>query len=411
MRLDDALGIAARNLWAHRLRTALTMLGMTFGVGAVIAMLSIGAGAERESLRLIERLGLRNVVVRAKDVPESERMEVRKKSLGLSERDVMAILEALPQVEAAAPRIVVPAPGVRGGRSQADGTAVGVPPTYATFVPQRIREGRALDAKDEADAAQHCVIGAGLRSDLFPGEAAVGQNIRVLDLWCRVVGVFEPDAAGAASFEGVALGSSSREVVMPLATARARLAKDALADPFDEIVVAVRQGEDVAATGAALRPLLDRLHGGAEDWSLVVPETLLRQSQRTQRLFNAVMGAIAGISLLVGGIGIMNIMLASVMEQWREIGVRRAVGATRGDIRLQFLLSSFVLSALGGVAGVVLGVGIAEVVSVAAGWPTVVRPGSILLSTSVSAAVGLVSGLYPAHRAASLDPMEALRYE
>ena len=165
------------------------------------------------------------------------------------------------------------------------------------------------------------------------------------------------------------------------------------------------------STAGVLATLLDRLHNGVADYELVVPESLLRQSQKTQRLFNLVMGCIAGISLVVGGIGIMNIMLASVLEQTREIGVRRAVGARRRDIRFQFLAAAFTISLIGGALGVVLGAGIAKAVAVATGWPTVVTLSSILLATGVSGAVGVASGFYPAQNAAALDPVEALRYE
>lgn len=411
MRPADALAFAAANLLAHRLRSALTMLGMTFGVGAVIAMLSIGEGAESESLRLIERMGLRNVVVRAKAVREQDKQEVRKKSLGLSPRDAAAILEAIPQAEAVAPRVVIEPKRIRAGTRRTDGVGVGVSPDYASMIALQVAEGRLLDAHDDRDHAQHCVLGAGARRDLFPGDTAVGRFVQVDDLWCEVVGVLRADSVGSSSFQGVSLGSSAQEVLLPLSTVSAKAARNLLDDPLDEIVVAIRPGEDVTVAARALSALMDRLHGGASDWELVVPELLLQQSQRTQRLFNIVMGAIASISLLVGGIGIMNIMLASVLEQTREIGVRRAVGATRGDIRVLFLTSAFLLSAAGGLAGVALGLSLSGIVSASAGWPTVHSASSILLSTSVSAAIGLASGLYPAHRAANLDPMEALRYE
>ncbi len=196
-----------------------------------------------------------------------------------------------------------------------------------------------------------------------------------------------------------------------MTTALRKFDRDPLKAPLDEIVVRLSPDESAVAAGRALETLLDRLHAGVDDFELVVPEALLEQSRRTQRLFNIVMGCIAGISLLVGGIGIMNIMLATVLERTREIGVRRAVGARRGDIRSQFLVESFSISVLGGLAGVGMGVAIARGVAAYADWPTVVTPLSILLSTGVSVAVGLVSGIYPAVRAARLDPIEALRYE
>ncbi|HLU66220.1 MAG TPA: FtsX-like permease family protein, partial [Kofleriaceae bacterium] len=200
-------------------------------------------------------------------------------------------------------------------------------------------------------------------------------------------------------------------IYLPFTTAMRKFELEPLASPLSEMVVRLADGAPARETGAVIGTLLDRLHGGVRDYEIVVPEALVQQSRDTQRLFNLVMGCIAGISLLVGGIGIMNIMLASVLEQTREIGVRRAVGARRRDIRFQFLVTAFSLALLGGLAGVGIGLGIARVIAAYADWPTVVTTWSIALSLAVSVSVGLVSGMYPAMRAARLDPIEALRHE
>jgi len=200
-------------------------------------------------------------------------------------------------------------------------------------------------------------------------------------------------------------------IYLPVSTAERKFEHPPLASPLDEIVIRLRDGVPAGQAAPAIHELLDRLHGGAADYDLVVPEALFEQSRRTQRLFNAIMGAIAGISLLVGGIGIMNIMLATVLERTREIGVRRAVGARGSDIRFQFMVESFAISLIGGAFGVAVGLAIARGVAAWAGWPTVVTPLAILVSTGVAMAVGLASGLYPASRAAALDPIDALRYE
>jgi putative ABC transport system permease protein len=411
MRLADALIAGLDNLRQHKLRSGLTMLGMMFGVGAVIAMLSIGAGAEKQALELIDKLGMRNVVVRAKSYEPDELKEIRKKSLGLSLRDVEAIEEAVPGIEYIAPRLDIEPYKVLADGAKSESSMSGVSRDYAALTNLRLAEGRWFDRTDELYHAQVAVIGAGTRRDLFGAAPAIGRAIKVDDVWLEVIGVLEPDAAGGASVEGVSVASSSRAIHVPFTTALRKLDRDPLRSPLAEIVLRLEDGASPHQTSAIIGVLLDRLHGGASDYELIVPEALLRQSRETQRLFNIVMGCIAGISLLVGGIGIMNIMLASVLEQTREIGIRRAVGARRRDIRFQFLLTSFALSLIGGIAGVIMGVGIAQVVAAYADWPTVVTVWAIALSTGVSVVVGLVSGLYPAIRAAHLSPLDALRHE
>jgi putative ABC transport system permease protein len=421
----EAFHSALDNLAAHKLRSALTMLGMIFGVGAVIAMMSIGAGAERQALASIERLGLRNVLVRAKTFKDDELREIRQTSLGVSQRDAAAIAEAVPGVDLVAPRIRIDPYKVLSPTGKSDGTAVyGVTPLHGELSHLALAEGRFLDPIDEAAHAQVCVIGAAVRRDLFGYGPALGKLVKINDVWLEVVGVLaSADAAaakgpGAKSEEGgngesgtAPAVAASREIYLPLSTADRKFEHADLASPLDEIVVRLKDGVSGQEASSVMRDLLDRLHGGAQDYELVVPEALLAESRRTQRLFNVVMGAIAGISLLVGGIGIMNIMLATVLERTREIGVRRAVGARSRDIRFQFIVESFAISLIGGVTGIVAGLGLAKGVAAYAGWETIVTGASILLSTGVAMAVGLASGIYPASRAAALDPIEALRYE
>ncbi len=410
MTAGEAFHTARENLAAHKLRSSLTMLGMIFGVGAVIAMLSIGSGAERQAMEMIDRLGLRNVLVRSKELKQEEIAEVRKKSPGLSSRDAQGILEAVPGVEMVAPRVEVEPYKILTASGKAEAKVYGVSFRQAELARLRVAEGRFLDAIDEREHAQVCVVGPDVRRDLFGYGPAVGREVKINDVWFEVVGVLE-QSGGTSSFQGVAVGSTAREIYLPVTTAIRKLDRDPLKSPLDEIVVRLDASAPPSRASDLVRALLDRLHGGEDDFELVVPEALLEQSRRTQRLFNMVMGCIAGISLLVGGIGIMNIMLATVLERTREIGVRRAVGARRADIRNQFIIESFSISLLGGLAGVVLGITIAGIVAAWAEWPTVVTIFSVLLSTGVSVAVGLASGIYPALRAADLDPIEALRYE
>jgi putative ABC transport system permease protein len=411
MRVGDAFRSAFENLSEHKLRSGLTMLGMMFGVGAVIAMLSIGAGAEKQALDLIDRLGVRNVVIQDKEIDPNELKELRKKSLGLSLRDVEAIREAIPGIEVVAPRLKIEPYKVLAAGGKSEAKVYGVSHGHAALVHLDIDEGRFFDVMDERSHAQVCVIGAAARRDLFGIEPAIGKHVKVNDVWLEVIGVLAPESLGGSSLQGVSIGTTADSIFIPFTTGLRKFERNPMDSPLDEIVVRLLPDASPHEVAAFVGSLLGRLHGGVRDYELIVPEALLEQSRQTQRLFNIVMGCIAGISLLVGGIGIMNIMLASVLEQTREIGVRRAVGALRSDIRFQFLVASFTISLLGGVAGIILGVGIARVVAAYAGWPTVVTVFSIVISTGVSVFVGLVSGLYPAVHAARLNPIEALRYE
>jgi putative ABC transport system permease protein len=408
-RLLDLFATALTSLGEHKLRTALTMLGMMFGVGAVIAMLSIGAGAEHQALALIDRLGMRNVVIRntPSGVKPEDAAEIRKKSRGLAQRDAEAIADAVPGVAFAAPRIEIAAYKAAAAGAKTAAQIRGVGERHREALPLALAEGRFVDAADQRHHAQVCVLGAAVRRALFGAGPALGKDVKLDDTWFEVVGVLASDP-GAAAAQGIAVASTDHEVYVPFTTALAKLDRDPSDPPLGEIVVRLQPGASAAAAGLMIGALLDRLHGGAHDYQIIVPEALLQHSERTQQLFNLVMGLIAGISLLVGGVGIMNIMLASVLEQTREIGVRRAVGARRIDIQFQFLVNAFVLALLGGALGVALGGGIARGVSAYAGWPTLVTLRSVALSLGVSITVGVLSGLYPARRASRLDPIEAL---
>jgi putative ABC transport system permease protein len=419
MNLQEALVTSLANLAGHKLRSALTMLGVVFGVGAVIAMLSIGAGAEREAMEMISRLGLRNVLLRAKALERDDAQEIRKQSPGLSLRDAQAILDAVPGVELIAPKVEIDPWQVIAAGARTEATVLGVTDRHRQLAGLELASGRFFDGMDILSHGQVAVIGPGVARDLFGYQPPLGRDLKVDDVWLEVIGVLGGTGAESDSFEGVSIGSTDRVVYVPVTTALQKFDRDPLDSPLSEIVVRLEDpGESSAGAGVGSRTaarvidrLVGQLHAGADDYELVVPEALLEQSRQTQRLFSLVMGSIAGISLLVGGIGIMNIMLATVLERTREIGVRRAVGARRRDILEQFLVESFAISALGGAIGVLMGLGIARAIAASAGWPTVVTPWSILLAVGVAVAVGMISGLYPARRAADLDPIESLRYE
>ncbi|MEM7480156.1 MAG: ABC transporter permease [Acidobacteriota bacterium] len=411
MNFRESFASALENLAGHKLRSGLTMLGMIFGVGAVIAMLSIGAGAEQQALGMIQSLGLDNILVRDASPDGEELEEIRRRTPGLSPRDALALEEAVEGVAEASPRVLIEPYRVFSADGRSGAPVFGVSHRHAQLAGLRLAEGRFFDAHDERDHAQVCVIGAVVRRELFGFGPAIGDDLKVDDQWFEVIGVLAEGGSNADSFQGVQLGDPAREIYLPVSTALRKLEKSPLDAPLTEIVVRLEKGASARRTGESIAGLLERLHAGAEDYRLVIPEALLEQNRRAQRLFNVVMGAIAGISLLVGGIGIMNIMLATVLERTREIGVRRAVGARRRDIQFQFLTEAFAISLLGGGAGVLLGLGIARGVALWADWETVVTLGSVILSTGVAMAVGLASGYYPAVRAARLDPVDALRYE
>jgi putative ABC transport system permease protein len=402
---------ALESLARHKLRTALTMLGIVFGVGAVIAMLSIGTGGEQKALEAIGRLGLQNVIVRAKVVKPEERQELRKKSLGVSLRDGEAIAEAVPKVQFVLPRVEVKAYKILAPGAKTKGRVYGLSSRYPDAAAVSVATGRFFDARDERGHAQVALIGQEIRRNLFGYGPAIGRQFKVNDVWLEVIGILGGDPAAASNVNGIPGGSTADEIWIPVSTAIRKFDRDPLDAPVDELLVRMPPNVSTSDTAQLIKPLLDRLHGGADDYEVVVPEALLEQSRQTQRIFNIVMGSIASISLLVGGIGIMNIMLASVLERTQEIGIRRAIGARRRDILNQFVIESFTISLIGGISGIVIGVVLARLVAAYAGWPTVITISSLVISTGVSMTVGLVSGIYPARRAAALNPVEALRYE
>jgi len=411
MDLRESFGSGLESLKHHALRSFLAMLGIIFGVGAVIAMLSIGAGAERQALETIDAMGLRNVVVKDKRFDrENELQEIRRKSAGLSSRDAQALREAVPGVLQVVQKIEVEPWKVLSPTGRAKPRVLGVSSEYPALVNVSLQEGRFFDRNDEETHAPVCVIGDEVRRELFGFGVVLGRPLKVNDQWLTVVGVLAP-SAGKREVQGVTLEGTANDVYLPVSTAERRFARPPLKSALDELVVRVAEGGAVQESAAVVATMLDRLHGGAADYTITVPEALLAQSRRTQRLFDVVMGAIAGISLLVGGIGIMNIMLATVLERTREIGIRRAVGARQKDVRNQFVMEAFAVTVTGGLLGIAMGLAIAKGVAVYAGWKTIVTAWSIVLSVGVSAGVGLVFGIYPALRAARLDPVEALHYE
>jgi putative ABC transport system permease protein len=402
------------NLRLHKLRTLLTMLGMIFGVAAVVSMLSIGAGAQQQMMAFIEQLGVRNLIVEAKEATNYQDLQkVRKISPGLTFRDWRVIKANINGLVVTAPRKRF-TPSKMLPKPQRDMPVVyGVEPSYLRIAGLQVVAGRWFDAQENDHAAPVCVLGDGARVGLYGNQDVLGQYVKVNEQWFHVIGVVAPQLTVLAASSGLPTQDLNNLLYVPLYTALDRLedTNSDMKDEIDGIYLQMLPSVDILATAEVVRGLLNSTHGGAKDFSVVAPAELLAEQKRTQRIFEMVMVAIASISLLVGGIGIMNIMLAGILERTREIGVRRAVGARRVDILRQFLIEATLISIVGGLIGIVFGFGMSRVIALLAGWSTIVTLSSILLAFLVSLSVGLIFGTYPAVKAARLDPAEAIRYE
>src|SRR6266571_65422 len=411
-RRDLPLGF--ENLASHKLRSLLTMLGMIFGVAAVVAMLSIGAGAQQKVMAFIEQLGVRNLIVEAKEAQnEQDLQKIRKISNGLTLSDYQIVRKNVPNIQMGTPRKrftptkVLPKPQVEVP------TVYGVEPSYLEIGHLRVMEGRFFDANDNAASAPVCVLGAAAKDSLFGAAQAVGEYVKLNEQWCHVIGIVAPQMAPQSDVSGVRTEDMNNLIYSPLNSVRFRLedSQTRLKDEIDGMYLHLASTDTSTTDAEVVRGILNSSHHNAGDFSVIVPAELLAQQKRTEQLFNTVMVAIASISLLVGGIGIMNIMLAAILERTREIGVRRAMGARRSDIVRQFVIEAVLISFAGGLLGVVMGFAMSRLIAWLAGWSTIVTISSILLAFVVSISVGLIFGIYPAVKAARLDPVEAIRYE
>jgi putative ABC transport system permease protein len=406
--------LALRNLGSRKLRSLLTMLGMIFGVGAVVSMLSIGAGAQQQVLAFIEQLGLRNVIVEAKDIDDTEALvKLRKVSPGLSFKDLRVIRANIEDAAASTPRKRI-TPTSIFPKSKLDMPALyGVESQFREIAGLRIVAGRFFSPDENDRRAAVCVLGEGAKANLFPQKEAVGESIKIHEQWFRVIGVLASQLVVQSDLSGVKTQDLNNLIYMPINSIIYRLegSRSYLKDEIDGVYLQLKKNADIGMVADMVRGILNTSHRNASDFSLIVPAELLAEQKRTQRIFEMVMVAIASISLLVGGIGIMNIMLASILERTHEIGVRRAVGARKLDVLRQFLVEAILISFVGGLLGIACGYGLSRLVAIIAGWSTIVTMNSILLAFVVSVSVGLIFGIYPAAKAASLDPVEALRHD
>lgn len=402
------------SLLVHKLRSLLTMLGMIFGVGAVVAMLAITGGAQAEMMKYIDVLGVNNIIIESKEAVDRNELQQRRLiSPGLTFRDFRAISEDVPGLDLLTPRKRFKPMKVFPKPAQEIPLVIGVRPDYLEINSLRMVEGRFFNSSDDESSAPVCVLGEAAKVNLLGYQGAVGRYVKLNDVWLQVIGVIAQQSTADSDVGGLEVVDRNNLIVAPLNTVMRRFEDNNsyLKDEIDGIYVKVARDANSIDAANVISAILSTTHKDAGDFNVVVPAGLLEQKKRTQFTFQVVMICIAGISLLVGGIGIMNIMLATVLERTREIGIRRAIGARQADIIRQFLTEAVLISILGGLIGIAFGITLSRLIAAAAGWSTVVSVTSIAVAFGVSVGIGLVFGIYPAMQAARLDPIEAIRYE
>jgi putative ABC transport system permease protein len=431
MKQHENFIIGLTELRTNKLRTFLTMLGIIFGVGAVISMLSIGEGARQETLDQIELLGTNNIIVRGKSRPDDPGdKSTTKFSPGLNLKDGYSIAKINPLVDYITPQ--------REGKfnvfykSKIEKLKViGTTPNYPGTFNSSLSEGKFFKQNHLDMYSNLCVIGSGVKKNFFRFEKALNKLIKIDDQWFRIIGVVASKAVSNTSTDEYSVSDFNNEIYIPLTTMAMKFkkfnadgseqqkenrwfsdnAKVIDRTTVQQLTVKVKKDASIREAAMLTARIMERKHFGVKDYDIIVPEQLLAQKQNTQKIFNIVMGAIAGISLLVGGIGIMNIMLANILERTREIGIRRAIGATRKDVLNQFMYEAITISFLGGILGIITGFLLTSLITTYAGWRTIITPTSIMLAFIVSVSVGFIFGSYPAKKAADKDPIDSLRYE
>ncbi|MEX2336054.1 MAG: ABC transporter permease [Fulvivirga sp.] len=453
-RLLANFNIALEAVIANRVRSILTALGIIFGVAAVIAMLAIGNGAQQEILEQIKLVGVNNIVISPIVEQTEEKVDEgldqpgnkKKFSPGLTVRDVEAIKRTIPAVSKVSPEVIIDTYIIKSGIRRS-AKLVGVEPSYFAITNFQLASGEMFNDQQLIKGSPVCIIGKSIKAKFFPTEDPIGKAIKCGNNWLTIVGVLEERLISQKSINNLGIRDYNMDVYVPLQTILIRYENRDLVTQsmirqsnqrssgrviiiggsggneesessqqgnyhqLDRLVVQVDETSMLNPTADVMARMLQRRHFEVVDFEIEIPELLLKQQQRTNDIFNYVLGAIAGISLLVGGIGIMNIMLASVLERIKEIGLRMSLGAKKTDIVHQFLFEAVMISISGGIIGIVLGVSLAYFVAEIAEIPTIVSLSSIALSFGVAATVGLIFGIAPARKAAQQDPISSLRYE
>lgn len=412
MQYGENIRLALQGLVDHKFRSFLTMLGIIFGVASVITMLSIGEGAKREAIAKYQDLGVNNIIIREKSLSDEELEEVRAKfSPGLSLQDADVIREIVPGVEQIASQ-AEKSTDVRYDDKSAKSTIIGITPEFLHLMNYTVRQGYFINEKHYNERLKVCVLGAGVAATFFKGEDPIGKLVKIDDQWLEVIGVLESKSLFTETVGELAARDLNTDVYVPLSLFLNRFTREnILSSEIQQITVQINSSNRLIEASTLIDEILKRHHFNNVDYSIVIPYELLKQEEKERQIYNFLLGAIAAISLLVGGIGIMNIMLATVMERTREIGIRRAVGARKIEIMGQFVTESVAISITGGIIGVFVGVVLSLIVSLFTDITTFIRPYSVFIAFSFSVIVGVSFGYLPAKNAANLKPVDSIRHE
>ena len=411
MQFNENLTIAALSIIDHKFRSFLTMLGIIFGTASVITMVSIGEGAKLQAIAKYKDMGISNIIIRDKDLTEAELEQVRMKfSQGLSLTDARVISEIVPGVLDVAPQTEKKIDAKFGDKSSKS-TVIGVTPSIVNILNYEIGNGMFIN-KDHYDRQlKVCFLGASVAHELFGYENPVGQSVKLDDQWFEVIGVMQTKSLFTETVGELAARDLNNDIYIPLTTFTKRIAKEnRFASEIKQLTVKLANSDKLAQSAVVIRSILNRHHFNNNDFSIIIPLELLKQEEKETRIYNLLLASIAAISLIVGGIGIMNIMLASVLERTSEIGIRRAIGARQVDILNQFVTEAVVMSVTGGIIGVLLGISLSFIISFATEVHTSLTLYSIFIAFGFSALVGITFGYLPAKKAAELKPVDSIRY-
>ena len=412
MQIEEIIRVAIYGLQDHKFRSFLTMLGIIFGTASVITMVSIGEGAKKQAMAKYQDLGVSNIIIRDKDLTDADLEVVRTKfSQGLSLGDTKAITEIVPGVSGVAPQSEAKLDAMFGDKSS-KATVIGVTPEVTKILRYRIDKGLFINQDHYDRELKVCVLGANISHELFSYEDPLGKNIKLGDQWFEVAGVLQTKALFTETVGELAARDLNNDVYIPLSTFSKRIPKTKpLYSELKQVTVKLDNSQKLIESAAIMKNIISRRHFNNDDFSVIIPYELMEQEKKESRIYNLLLASIAAISLIVGGIGIMNIMLASVMERTREIGIRRAIGGRRSDIMGQFVAEAVAMSITGGLIGVFLGIVLSLGISLFTEVKTSLTLYSIFIAFGFSVIVGVTFGYLPAKRAADLKPIESIRHE